>query len=128
GSATGRDGAEAEAGVVPGTADGLADDEAFGEGTAVMTTGRSDREALAAAPDEQDRLAVHVSELRLSVRELFEGETRGQIGALGLRRLVAHVHLSRVSVRTLRVSSLQGVRGRPEATDHTGRGACRTFR
>jgi hypothetical protein len=58
---------------MPGTADGLADDEAFGERTAVVTARRSDREALAAVPDEQDGLAAHVSEPRLSVLEVFEG-------------------------------------------------------
>src|SRR5439155_1508426 len=53
---------KAEAGVVPGTADGIVHDQPLGERTPVMAAGSADREHLGAAPHEDDRLAVDVTE------------------------------------------------------------------
>src|SRR5262249_34877083 len=59
--------AQVEAGVVPGAAHLVAVDGALGEGTTVVRAGRADREELVAAADEQDGLAVRVSEQRLAL-------------------------------------------------------------
>ena len=115
-------GAQAEAGVVPGTPNGVADDEALGERPAVVAARRPDGEGLAPAPDEEDGLALDVPETRLSVLEIVEGQARGQVGPFRFARLVAHVHLACASVRTLRVSPIHGVRGAPEGDSSAGEG------
>src|SRR5258708_7225075 len=51
-------GAQAEAGVVPRAAHGIADHEPLGERATVMRAGRADGEDLAAAPRQEHRLAL----------------------------------------------------------------------
>jgi hypothetical protein len=54
-------GAKTETGVMPWASDGIAGDEAFGQWTAIVGTGRADGEAGITAPSDQDRRAVGVA-------------------------------------------------------------------
>jgi hypothetical protein len=53
---------KAEAGMVPGTANGIVHDQPLGERAPVMAAGGADREHLGTAPHKDDRLAVDVTE------------------------------------------------------------------
>jgi hypothetical protein len=60
--AQGLSGAEAEAGVMPRAANGLVDEQALGEGSAVVGAERPDCEQVVAAPHQDDRLAMGMAE------------------------------------------------------------------
>ena len=61
--------AKAEAGVVPGTADGVVDDEPLGQGPAVVAARRADRRDRIGAADQDDRTAPDVTEQGNAVGE-----------------------------------------------------------
>src|SRR5205085_10990312 len=68
--------------VVPWTADGAALDDAFRERTSVMRAGRADRAHLAAALDDDDRLATAVAEEWLALGEERRVDAGAEIGPL----------------------------------------------
>src|SRR5262249_55918154 len=78
-------GAQAEAGVMPGAAHGVIDHQALGERPAVMRAGRADRENLVAAPGQQHRLVAHAAADHLSVGEIAQRNSLGEVGTLRLR-------------------------------------------
>jgi hypothetical protein len=86
--------AQAEAGVMPGTADGLARDESFGEGPAIMRAMCIDGEKRAAGIYQQDGLVPDMAK-QLSIRQLGARDARSEVGTGGLRLFLAHGNPSR---------------------------------
>jgi hypothetical protein len=63
--------------MVPGTADGFADEQALGERTAVVRAGGTDREELLAASRQQDRLVPDVAGQHAAVGAGIDRNTSG---------------------------------------------------
>src|SRR5207244_11714124 len=107
-------GAEIETGVVPRTAHRVADEESLGERAAVVRARGADGVDVAAAADEQHRLAVGVAAEHRAVRELLDGNALLEIGTGQLclhnsknsARLVASVRsVPSIDAVTISVSS-----------------------
>ena len=86
-------GAQIEAGVMPGTADALADHEAFGERPVVMAAMRADREDLRARAHQQHFLVADMAEQGLARRIRTSATPLRQIGTGGRSLLIGHVFL-----------------------------------
>ena len=71
--------------MMPGAADGIAVDDAFGERAAVVRARRADREKIAADPREQDGLALRMTKKFAAVGDRRRVDARGQIGTSELR-------------------------------------------
>ncbi len=69
-----------EAGVVPGTAHRVVDDEPLGERPVIVCAKGADREDFGAAAHEQHRLLADMAEKLAAVIELGAGDSLRQIG------------------------------------------------
>jgi len=77
-------GAQAEAGMVPGAAHGIADDQPLGERAAIVGAGRADGKKLAAAAREQHRLLPDMPAEHASVGNVVQRNALREIGPLRL--------------------------------------------
>ena len=68
---------------MPGTADGIADDEAVAERTVVMRAMSPDREDLMPAADQQDRLSAGMADEFLAIGKLRDWNALERSGPLG---------------------------------------------
>ena len=85
-------GAQIEAGVVPRAADGVADDQPFGERAAVVRAGGAERHDLVVRPaDEQHGLAARVPEQRRVGGEVAGRDPRFEVRPRELRFMSTHV-------------------------------------
>src|SRR5262249_33891760 len=91
--------AQAEAGVVPRTANFVAVDESLGERAAVVRASRADREELVAAANEEHGLAVGVTEQGLAVAHGAHVHSRAKIRPRQLR-LFRHGRLLSIEYRS----------------------------
>src|SRR5215217_1865543 len=92
-------GSEAEAGVMPGTTNGVAHQQAFRKGPAVMAAHRADGKPLLTPSGQQDRLFAHVARQQLPLGNAGDRNAGREIWA-GYRSLFAHyLLLRRPSVR-----------------------------
>ena len=82
-------GAQIEAGVVPGTAHALADNDTVGERAVIVAAMGADREHLGADAHEQHLLVADMAD-KLAVDEVREGNALGQIRAARRRLLLRH--------------------------------------
>ena len=82
--------AQAEAGVVPGTAHRIADNEAVGERTVVVAAVSRRREDLLADAYQQHLVLADMTGQHAAVGEFCEGDALGQVGAAGLGLIVGH--------------------------------------
>jgi hypothetical protein len=82
--------AKIEAGVMPGTAHGIVDNEALRERTVVVGALGADGEKVSAATHEQNRILSDMAGQLGSVRQFARGNSQRQIGAGGLRLLFSH--------------------------------------
>ena len=80
GRAEGLPGAQAEAGVVPRAAHGVADDDALGERAVIVRAGRAHGEVLVATPREQHGLVVDVPQHHAAVRNVAGRDSALEIG------------------------------------------------
>ena len=78
--------AQAETGMVPRTAHGVADERSLDERSPVMRARRANREIVVTHAREQDRLTLRVAEQFFAVRENVVVDSRPEIrtGELGL--------------------------------------------
>ncbi len=85
-----RSGPQAEAGVVPGTADRVLDQHPVAQWTMIMSALGADREQLLAAPRQQHRFARGMTQQHAAVGNVREGHTEHQVGPVELFMLFAH--------------------------------------
>ena len=85
-------GAQAEAGMVPRAAHGVADRQSLGERPAVVRAGRTDGEEFIAAARKQDRFLPDMSADHAAVGEVVERDALREIGT-GRLRWLAHGRL-----------------------------------
>ena len=71
---------------MPGTSHGVVDHEPFGERSAVVGTGRADREEFITAARQQDGFVADMPGKHVSVGEIIDRDARRQVGT-GRRRL-----------------------------------------
>lgn len=83
-------GAQAEAGVMPGAAHGVFDNEAFAQRSAVMGAGGADGEEFFAASGQKHRLVADMANHRRAIGKLREFNSFRKIGTARLRRAFAH--------------------------------------
>ena len=86
-------GAKVEAGVVPGTAHRVADDEPVGERAVIVGAMGADREDLGAAAHQQHLLLADMAEQLAAVIEFGKGNSLPEIGTGGPRLIVRHSFL-----------------------------------
>src|SRR5262249_57057283 len=77
--------------VMPGTSHRLADDQSFGQRTAVMAAGRANREEFIAAAREQHRLVADIPADRPAVGYIRERDATREVRTRRLGLLNAHL-------------------------------------
>ena len=93
--------AQVEAGMMPGAADRLADDHAFGERPAIMRAFGADGEQFIAAPDEDHGLIVDMALQHRSVGNRGKLHAKTEIGSFKLHIVGAHFILRSKSRRAI---------------------------
>ena len=83
-------GPQAEAGMMPGTAHRVADQQPFRERAAVVRTGCADRKHLAAGSGQDHRILPNVAEQHGAIGEQRGIDTLGEIGASRLCLVCVH--------------------------------------
>ena len=76
---------QAETGMVPGTAHGLAIHQPLAQGTAIMGAGRADREKFIAPARQQNGLVAHMARQHRAGGEVADRNATGKVGTGGWR-------------------------------------------
>lgn len=76
--------AQVEAGVMPGTADGVPGDEALGERPAIVRACGGDSEDLWSATHQKHRFAIAMADQFAAIGKVGESNAEGEVGSAGL--------------------------------------------
>jgi hypothetical protein len=94
--------------MVPRTSDGIADDQAFGERSAIMRTSSSNRKQLVPAASKEHRSVTNMSADQAAIGNVLERNSLRKIGSLWLGLLTSHsvlLRLQRLGVVTATVGA-----------------------